>query len=388
MTTSSEKTPQHVTIIGGGLGGLALARVLHVNGIPSTVYEAEASAMARTQGGQLDIHEENGMLALKAAQLTGEFAGIVHHGAEASRILDQNAQVLYEEKDDGNGQRPEALRGEIRRILLESLPEGTVQWGKKLSSVTAEGQPEGQPQLAQYLLTFTDGTTATTSLLVGADGAWSKVRALLLDKKPVYSGITFVETYLHDVDNKHPQIAELVGDGAMSALKPGQAIVAHREPGNIIHTYIQLKRPEAWIKAIDFSDVSARQIIAAEFADWAPELRALITEGETPLVPRMVYSIEGGYRWERRPGVTLIGDAAHLMPPAGEGANLAMFDGAELARALAEHPGDVAAALAAYEEPMFARAEENTQESWQLMDICLGQDAPYSFVKFFTDLAE
>lgn len=367
-----------VTIIGAGPGGLILARVLHVHGIPVTIYEAEPAADARTQGGQLDIHEHDGQAALAAAGLMDEFRAIIHAGGEATRMLDPQGRLLYEEGAEGGTGRPEVLRGDLRRILLDSLPDGTVRWGHKLSQIQALGD-------GRHALHFADGSTVTSSLLVGADGAWSKVRPLLSDARPEYVGTTFIETYLYDVDQRHPATAAAVGRGAMYALTPGKAIVAHREAGGVLHTYVQLSRPLEWFKAIDFSDVAAAKArILAEFEGWAPELTALITEGETSPIPRMIYTLPSQHQWERVPGVTLLGDAGHLMPPSGDGANLAMFDGAELARAIIDHPDDIEAALRAYEAPMFARSQAAAIDAQEILELCLGAKAPFGLIDFFT----
>jgi 2-polyprenyl-6-methoxyphenol hydroxylase-like FAD-dependent oxidoreductase len=367
-----------VTIVGAGLGGLTLARVLHVSGVPATIYEADPSEDARTQGGQLDIHEEDGQVALEAAGLTDEFRAIIHEGGAALRVLDPHAKVLLDEPDKGDDIRPEVLRGDLRRILVDSLPAGTIQWGKKLAGVTALGD-------GRHELTFADGATVTSSLLVGADGAWSKVRPLLSDVKPEYIGTTFIETYLYDADERHAATAKAVGDGAMYALTPGKGIVAHREAGDILHTYVELNRTAEWIGGIDFTDATgATARVAAEFDGWEPALTALITDGETAPIPRMIYTLPDGHRWDRVPGVTLLGDAAHLMPPSGDGANLAMFDGAELGRAIATHPGGIEAALAAYEEALFPRSESFAADGREILELCLGDRAPFGLIDFLT----
>ena len=367
-----------VTLVGAGLGGLVLARVLHVHGIPVTVYEAEASAAARTQGGLLDIHPWNGQPALEAAGLTGKFRGLVLPGRESYRVLDRAGTVLLDRPDDGTGERPEVPRGGLRQMLLDSLPDGIVQWGRKVSGVRALGE-------GRHELRFTDGATVVTSLLVGADGAWSRVRPVLSDAAPEYVGVTSVEYFLSGADTRHRATAEAVGAGSMFALAPGKGFLAYRETGGTLHSYVQLKAPQDWLADTDAADsaaVTAR--VVAEFDGWAPELTALITDSDTAPVVRPLYTLPAGHRWARVPGVTLIGDAAHLAPPNGEGANLAMQDGAELGQAIAVHPGNVEVALAGYEQAMFPRAAAEAGGE-DIYGIMLGNDTPHSWIAMMND---
>jgi 2-polyprenyl-6-methoxyphenol hydroxylase-like FAD-dependent oxidoreductase len=327
----------------------------------------------------LDIHDHNGQLALKAAGLFDEFRRIIHEGGEASRVLDQHGTVLLDQPDDGSAGRPEVHRGDLRRMLLDSLPPGTLQWGRKVTAIRPLGD-------GQHELMFADGSTVTTSLVVGADGAWSRIRPLLSDVQPEYVGTSFIETYLFDVDERHPASAKAVGGGALYALAPGKGIVAHREANGVLHTYVALTKPRQWLADIDFTQPKAAKArVAAEFNGWAPELTALISDGETDPVPRAIHTLPMGHRWKRVPGVTLLGDAAHLMPPDGEGANLAMYDGAELGRALATHRGDLESALAEYEAAMFVRSAQAAVEAARTFGLCFDDDnAPHGLIDFFT----
>jgi len=367
-----------VTIIGAGLGGLVLARVLHVHGIETTVYEADSSPDARRQGGLLDIHPWNGQQALEAAGLTEGFRKLILAGRESYRVMDQAGTLLLDLPDEGTGERPEVPRGELRQLLLDSLPSGTVRWGHKVTGVkTFDG--------SRHEVSFADGTTVVANLLIGADGAWSRVRPVLSEATPEYFGVCSVETFLFDGDTRHPSSSEAVGGGSLFALAPGRGLLAHREGGGTLHTYAQLKKPQDWLADLDITDAATLAAqLAAEFAGWAPELTALVTDSDTPPVLRRIFTLPAGHRWARVPGVTLIGDAAHLRAPNGEGANLAMQDGAELGLALAAHSDDVEAALAQHERGMFARAAAVEADDDDMYSIMIDDSAPHSTLALMT----
>ena len=379
MNMMSQTENNHITIIGAGLGGLTLARVLQLNSIPVTIYEKEPSAESRTQGGQLDIHERDGQIALQRAGLFDQFQSIIHDGGAAAKVLDKDGNTIVDIPDDGTHGRPEVLRGDLRQILLQSLKPNTIQWDKKLTDIQSL-------EHGQHRLSFADGTTVTTQILVGADGTFSKVRPLVSDAKPQYVGTSLIETYLYDVDNQHPSAANIVGQGAMYALAPGKGIQAHREPGNVIHTYIALRQTEAELDQIDFnnSNVALKQL-AHQFDQWHNDLLALITESEKGPILRKIHALPVGHQWDRVPGFTILGDAAHVMTPAGEGANLAMFDGSELAQAIIEHPNDIESAFAQYEQALFPRSEKAAARADQMLGKHLSDRSPYDFAEVLSN---
>ncbi|WP_345049761.1 NAD(P)/FAD-dependent oxidoreductase, partial [Streptomyces rameus] len=349
---STAPLPHHpVAVVGAGLGGLTLARVLHVHGVEAALFDLDGTPDARAQGGMLDIHDDSGQEALRAAGLHEEFLARVHTGGQAVRVLDRRGTVRFAQSDDGTGDRPEIDRGELRGLLLGSLPAGTVRWGAKVT----DARPLGG---GRHRVTLADGTEFTTDVLVGADGAWSRVRPLVSAARPAYTGVSFVEADLTGADVRHPVSAEVVGGGMLFALGPGRGFLAHRETDGSLHVYTAVAAPEDWLDGIDFTDTeTAKAAVLKEFDGWDERLRALVADADGALVPRRIHALPTDHRWDRVPGVTLLGDAAHLMSPfAGEGANLALLDGAELGLALAARPRDTEAALAAYEARMFPRA--------------------------------
>ncbi|CAM5615670.1 Flavin-dependent monooxygenase OS=Streptomyces tendae OX=1932 GN=GUR47_35690 PE=3 SV=1 [Streptomyces tendae] len=366
-----------IAVVGAGLGGLTLARVLQVHGVAATVYEAEPSATCRTQGGLLDIHEETGQVALRAAGLHDEFLALVRPGEDAKRVVDRHGTVLFDKPADPGSARPEVDRGELRRLLVDSLAPGTIRWGHRLTSVRP--RVEGG-----YELAFAEGSAARADIVIGADGAWSKVRPLLTPAKPLYSGTCFIEIALAPAGRNSRASVAAIGGGTLMAVAPGRGIIAHRYADGHVRGYVALNKPEEWTRSIDFGDPSAGLCrLADEFDGWSPLLTTFVTRSDARPWLRPIHALPVGLEWDRVPGVTLVGDAAHLMSPfAGEGANLAMYDGADLAGELVEQR-DTESALTAYEERLFPRGGDAAGRSARNLEVFFGREAPRSVVSLF-----
>jgi 2-polyprenyl-6-methoxyphenol hydroxylase-like FAD-dependent oxidoreductase len=359
-----------IAIAGGGLGGLTLARILHRHGVGAVVYEREPSRSARSPGGSLDLHPESGQHALAEAGLTGRFRAAARPEGEELRILDPAGRTLLHHRPQPGSfaGRPEIDRRALRDLLLDALPSDTVAWGHRLLAATPV--PD-----RGFRLDFAGGHRAGCEILIGADGARSTVRSLLTDAALTYVA-TFAELHISDVDRRYPDLADLVGPGNLWCVGVSQILAAQRSGDGSL-------RVAASVRAHD-RPIRSKRALLDMFHGWNPRLTALIEAGDSTATPRRLEAMPIGTRWAGRPGVTLIGDAAHLMPPVGEGANQAMLDAAELARALLANPADPHAAIRAYEQDMFTRTRPIAEMSARVHAMMLSPTAAEDLIRFFT----
>ena len=384
-----------IAIIGAGPGGLVLARLLHLADVRFVLYEAEPSRTSREQGGSLDLHEQSGQLVLHAAGLYSEWKKFARSEGEEMRVADKHGKLFMEEGGFAGGTRPEVDRIKLRGLLLDSLPAGLIRWGHKVRSISPSSHDSGMHDIC--IETATGTQTETFDLVVGADGAWSKVRPLLSDIKPQYSAISCLDTRIRSVDSLHPGISKLVGQGAYLAFSDKKGIVAQRNGDGSIRTYIMLKKSETWLKdvGVDWSDahVAKTFLLEEEYKDWSDELKNFIIHADPDVVARPFYMLPTDFSWTSKRGLTLLGDAAHLMTPfAGEGVNLAMLDALDLSRAIVSaNTGETGNAgfcdgVEEFEKTMLERSHEKMEETWRNLELFFRPDAPREFVRAFEEM--
>lgn len=372
-------TKPKIAIVGAGPAGLCLARILCRHGIPVTIFEGDTTRSVRSQGGTLDLHEKAGQAALRYAGLFDEFKKHARYEGEDMVVADKYGKHYIEVRDQDRG-RPEIDRRILRDMLLDSLPAGTVRWGCHLRK-------------AEFgALHFDHGTEAGFDLIIGADGAWSKIRSLLTYVRPFYSGVTAVVFQHSSLTRTHPNLDKLIGRGSYfifgEDLDRPRCLLSQRLSDGSILVYACMTKPEDWIETcgIDFTDAAqARAALLVEYADWAPQYLDLFKHCDDNTWARPLHMLPPGLRWPSRPGVTVVGDAAHVMTPfAGEGVNCALTDAMQLGKAIVEHQGDLAAAVREYEGWMFGFAQQSTTKTWQSL---LDRFSPGGIEKFAARIA-
>jgi 2-polyprenyl-6-methoxyphenol hydroxylase-like FAD-dependent oxidoreductase len=356
-----------IAIVGGGPGGLTLGKLLQLKGAQVKLYERDLDKDARVQGGPLDMHENSGLAALREAGLLEQFAANFLPGADRMQILNEYAEVLFSDHDDKPVEafgaayfRPEIDRAALRKILLESLEPGTVSWDKHFLSMEKQG--------TGWLLHFANGSSVYADVVIGSDGANSKVRPYLTDSKPMYSGITMIEGNVYQSEKSTPVIHAMLKGGKIMAFGNEQNLLMGQKGGGDLGFYVSFKAEPEWHKnnGLDYTDNAAMlKWFKNNYPTWSDVWHELFENATPPFIPRPINYMPLDQSWESLPNLSIIGDAAHLMPPfAGEGANMAMLDALELATCLtSEEFINMQEAIATYDAAMQKRAAAATKES-------------------------
>ncbi|KAJ5759172.1 hypothetical protein N7520_006328 [Penicillium odoratum] len=237
-----------------------------------------------------------------------------------------------------------------------------IRWGYHLRAIDEE-----------HNLIFDHGIESGFDLVVGADGAWSKVRKVVSDQKPLYSGS----------GDTAPRCYEHTNRGSLFSLSDHRAIFSQQIGDGSLYTSCWSQRPEDWMEtgSCEIHSPSAiKKATKEEFHDWHPELLDLVENGEDGLA-RSLYMLPVGWRWEHHPGVTLIGDAAHVMTPfAGEGVNLGMQEALILSQAILRatvsfSPAQkLPAEIKYFEEDLSVRAERTAAHTKAMLDLMMFTD--------------
>ena len=351
---------KQIAIVGGGPGGLMLARLLQLKKADVKVYERDANKDVRVQGATLDLHEESGLEALRRAGLLDEFYKNHRPHAGRLRILDKQATLHLDDHTNENAvadDRPEIDRGPLRHIMLTSLKAGTVVWDSHFLSM--------ESRHGSWLLHFKNGTTAYADIVIAADGANSKLRHHLTTIQPIYSGITIVEGNIYRAAENAPKLWELVKGGKIFAFGDEQSLILSAKGDGSLSFYTGCKVDENWVQESGINFNNKKEIstwFKSAFGSWDDVWQELFAGDESWFMPRPQYHFPLNQRWKSLPNLTVLGDAAHRMPPyAGEGVNMALQDAFELAESLA---GDrfetIQSAIASYEDKMLERAARTT----------------------------
>ncbi|MEV4315927.1 FAD-dependent monooxygenase [Actinocrispum sp. NPDC049592] len=205
-----------------------------------------------------------------------------------------------------------------------------ITWGATVTGVTP--LPDGR-----HRVSLADGAHHDADLVIACDGIRSHARSLVTGEQPTYSGITFIHGDLRD-PGPGSFVARNTGEGILHALGDNKAILAQRAADRSVRVYFALRTPEDPARTLGdrFADTAAvRAHLRETFAGWSPDLLSALDEIDTDFAYWPLYGLPAHQHWQPHTGITLLGDAAHVMPPfGGQGVNMALLDAVELVHTL------------------------------------------------------
>ncbi|PXY39198.1 FAD-dependent monooxygenase [Flavobacterium cheongpyeongense] len=332
----------HVAIIGGGIGGMALAVACLHRGIPFTLYERDQDFNARSQGYGLTLQQ-----ASKAIQGLGIFSlieGVIStrhlvHSPEGTVIGEWGTRkwMKTDIKTSPKRSNVHIARQSLRLALLEQLGgNNNVRWGHQLIDFK-----EDEGEVALHFQVNGKIKKTKADLVVGADGIRSAVRRLLIGEgnSPLQYLGCIVILGICPLSSLHDLNSPLLDSATVFQTANGnERIYVMPYASDAVMWQLSFPMPEKEAKALSSKGAQALKDEACRRTQWhhpIPQILMATQEDRISGYPVYDRALLTPELFERSEKMTLIGDAAHPMSPfKGQGANQALLDALALARAI------------------------------------------------------
>ncbi len=338
------KTRQRIGIIGGGIGGVALATSLIQRGFEVRLFErakgfGEVGAGIQMTPNAVKVMKALGLLdrMLAVGFLPQALVGRNwRSGRENFRTpLIDSCPVLYD------APFIHIHRADLHNILASGIPDDVPSFGVNCTGVRQEK--------ATAVATFSDGTEFEADLIVGADGVRSAVRTALFGaEEPRFTGHMCYRAVV-----PVGGVVDFVSPDSSFWLGPNSHVVTYYVRGGEAVNIVAVAEAPDWVEE-SWNVASSKDEMLGRFRGWHRNVETLFQRADE-VYKWGLFDRDPMARWSEG-RVTLLGDAAHpMLPFLSQGAGMAIEDAYVLAASLAAHDSDIASALKDYEAERLPR---------------------------------